>query len=170
MKEKFNYTEFLTSPIQRKKDFAERYILLKDDNATMNHFLARYYINTDSTISSWLRMSPLAFGTMEALDDVCILFENSWGKNKDKYQLFQRIAMASFIRIKDNLIKNGSIQEIKFLLKKIEKLHKQCPDISLQQAILDTRLQYATAKHVIPTFEEINLIASTFASYDVTGY
>ena len=147
--------------IQRKKDFAERYILLKDDNATMNHFLARYYNSTDSTISSWLRMRPFAFGTMDSLDDICILFENSLEKNKDKYQLFQRIAMSSFIRIRDNLIKNGSIQEIKYLLERMEKLHKQCPSISLQQAILDTRLQYATAKHVIPTYEEIDCIPNT---------
>ncbi len=156
--------------ILRKKNLAERYILLKDDNATMNHFLARYYNSTGSTISAWIESKPISFGIMESLEDVCILFENSWRKSKDKYQLLQIIAMSSFIRIRDNLIKNGSIQKIQYLLQEMEKLHKRRPTSPLQQAIIDTRLQYATAKHVIPSFEEIDSIASTPTSYDATGY
>ena len=148
----------------KKKKLAERYILLKNDNATMNHYLARYYISTDSTISSWIESKIIAFGTLESLRDVCVLFKNSWKKPGDKFQTLQNIALSSFLRIRDNLIRNGSIQEIQYLLEEMNKLQKRFPSTLLQQAIIDTRLQYATAQHGIPSYEEIDYIASSTAS------
>lgn len=127
----------------------------------MNHYLARYYISSDSTISSWIESKIIAFGTMESLRDVCVLFKNSWKKPGDKFQTLQNIALSSFLRIRDNLIGIGSLDKIQDVLNAMVKIRQQCPSIPLQQAIIDTRLQYATAKHVIPTFEKINQIASS---------
>lgn len=145
----------------RKKILAERYILLKDDNTTINHYLAQYYISAASTISSRLEVRKIAFGTIETLMDVCILFKSSWRKTGDKFQILQRIALSSFLRIRDNLIGIGSLDKIQDVLNAMVKIRQQCPSIPLQQAITDTRLQYATAKHVIPTFEKIDQIASS---------